>query len=787
MDKTAGQQPDVLERIHRHIALSEEKRSRVRFEHNLAALARGSFQVLGNDEFVSDLAEYLPEKYPQAKDQNRKILIALSDAVVSGESRIRERTLPILSLAALHSLQRGEKGEIFILVHGFCKWLEFETDVLPGLAVVMKRIEELSAWLLEMSYWKDAEKIIALLHRILSGELEKSAAIRSLAGKTLCNLAAESLIERLTDRYLAAEHDQEICKEILLHLGVQTTGYLLHRAIRSFNRRERLALIGLLPLTTSGTDALPVFEESLQQNPPWTVVRNIISIVAETRAESSYPLLQQYFSHEDSRVQHEMIGCVVKLGGNRMKDRLLHGLGVVNDSLKIYIIRMLAELEGRDESVLSALCALCDAAAKRSVGAANSANGLLGAIATALRAFPDPKSIDVLSSLRRQYEKMPASDHLLLQIDQTLKILRPQLRHNRQRPDNREETVSFDSDPLQQQIAFNKTAKIEEEVRKLIRQGERKGAGEFLYKHALAAGREKDFVTAEMLRDRMLEIDPMALAEVVELGEWIEEQKTTLIGAHHIEIWNNLYEEMATEEFNALYQGLRHEDYRKGDLIVQAGESDESLYFVNSGFISLNCVIGDNEHFLKRMGPSDVLGSEQFFSASVWTVSLKALSDVQVQVLDKVAFRTIAENFPEFEEKLRRYCKKFANVPELLKMSGGDRREYPRFPLTLLTKNYLRDPYGTQGSRSFNGELVDISRNGLAFAIKISSRNKTRLLLGRQIVSVIQTEGESLVQCNGVVVGVRIHDAAVQHYTVHVKFSRNIDDIVFKQIVSMVQ
>lgn len=404
-----------------------------------------------------------------------------------------------------------------------------------------------------------------------------------------------------------------------------------------------------------------------------------------------------------------------------------------------------------------------------------------------LRAFPEQKSIDLLGFLRREYEKVPESDHLLLQIDQSLKILTPQLRHSRQRLENTEDDVSFESDPRQQQIAFNKAAKTEEAVRKLIRRGESKRAGELLYEHALAAGRERDFVTAEMLRDRILEVNPMALAEVIELGEWIEEQKTTLICSHHIEIWSNLYDEMATEEFNALYQGLRHEDYRKGELIIQAGESDDSLYFLNSGFIGLHCIIGGNEHFLKRMGPSDVLGGEQFFSASVWTVSLRALSDVQVQVLDQDAFRTIAENFPEFGEKLQKYCGKYAKVPELLKMSGDDRREFPRFPVTLLTKNYLRDPYGAQGSRHFNGALIDISRNGLAFAIKISSRKNTRLLLGRQIVSEIQAEGESLMHCSGVIVGVRTQDADSQNFTVHVKLSKDIDDSVLKQIVTMDQ
>lgn len=780
MDNSAGPQADVLESIRRRISLSEIKRRKLRFEHNMDALSQGRLLVLGNDEFVSDLVEYLLENYTEKKDQSRKILIALGDGAVSADGRIRERTLAVLSRAACHFIQQDEKGGIFILAHSFCKWLEFETDVLPGLEVVVKRIEVLSAWLLAMSCWKDAEKIISLLARIQSREIEKCPAIRSLVGKSLGSLASKALIERLADGYLLDDDDRPMYRGILHCLGTPAADYLLARAVRSSDHQERLALVELLPVF--GEYLLPVLEQWLQQEPSWAELRSIIYIIAEIGAEAIYPRIQQYFRHEDRRIQHEMIRCVVKLDGRAMKDRLLDGLGAVNDSLKIYIIRMLAEHDGKDESVLSALC---DLAEEGSARPADSDNGLLSAVIAALGVFPSQKTIDMLGYLRRQYENYPESDDLLLQIQQTLKIVTPRLRHNRQSAASQQETVSFDSDPVQKQIAFNKAIKTEEAVRKLIRQGDSKGAGKLLYKHALAAGRERDFVTAEMLRDRILEVDPMALAEVVELGEWIEEQKTTLIGAHHLEIWRNLYEEMTMEECTALYQALRREEYRKGDLIVEAGESDVSLYFLNSGFMSLNCIIGGNEHFLKRMGPGDVLGGEQFFSASVWTVTLRALSHVEVQVLDHEVFTALADSFPEIEKKLLRYCDRYAKIPELLKMSGDDRREYPRYSLTLSTQNYLRDPYGTKGSRHFCGELVDISRNGLAFAVRLSSRNSTKLLLGRPIVSVIQADGESLVQCCGIVVGVRMQDAVVMKFTVHVKLARKIDDSVFKRIVSM--
>lgn len=779
MNTKTGQQPDTLEKIRRDIASSEERRRKLRFEHNLTALALGSIQVLGNDEFVSGLVEYLPENFSNKKDQNRKILIALGDAVVCEESRIRERTLAVLSLAAVHYLQHNDKGSIILLVRSFSRWLEYEAEVLPGLTIIVKCIENLSIWLLEMSFWKDAERIITLLATIRSGELEKCSAIRSLAAKSLSRLATEPLIEKLTDSYLK-ESDQEFQKIILLCFGKQSAMYLTGRAGGSSDHTERLALMELL--LPFREHLFPVLEDYLKEDHQWAALRNIIFIVSELGEESLYPLIQQFFSHEDRRVQHEMIRCVVKLGGANMNVRLLAGLGAVNDSLKIYIIRMLAEHEERDDSAVSAFGELLD---KRRDRSSSSTHGIRSAIITALRAFPCRQSIALLNRLQTEYRKIPGSDHVLLQIDHSLKILTPQVRHNRQRPEDLNETVSFDSDPLQKQLAFNKIAKTEEKVRKLMSQGDSNKAGIVLYEHALVAGKERDFATAEMLRDRMLEVNPMALGEVIELGEWIEEQKTTVIGSHHIEIWSNLYEEMSTEEFNALYQAMRQEDYRKGDPIVQAGESDESLYFLNSGYISLNCIAGGRENFLKRMGPSDVLGSEQFFSASVWTVSLRALSDVQVHVLDHDAFKSIAGKFPNFEGKLKRYCDKVAKIPELLKMSGDDRREYPRYPVTFLTRNHLRDPYGTKGSRDFNAELVDISRNGLAFEIKISSRKNARLLLGRQIVSEIQVEGKPPVQCSGIIVGVRFQDRNDQNFTVHVKLSKKIDDTAFKNILSL--
>ena len=141
----------------------------------------------------------------------------------------------------------------------------------------------------------------------------------------------------------------------------------------------------------------------------------------------------------------------------------------------------------------------------------------------------------------------------------------------------------------------------------------------------------------------MLEINPMALSEVIRAGEIIEEEKSSSISSNHLKIWGDLYEKMTTEEFTAMYYALRLEKYHADDVIVRSGETDTSLYFVNSGFVGIYCYHGSQEVFLKRMQPGDILGVDQFFSVSVWTVTLKAQSEVQIHVLDRRYACHIAE------------------------------------------------------------------------------------------------------------------------------------------------
>ena len=781
MENKSGPESDALEKIRQSISLSEEKRRQQRLEHNLTQIAQSNFQILNNDEFVRGLVDYLLSDNGGDKDLKRKILVSLGDAAIVEDRNVRERTLTVLSLVGEHFLQCSEKGGILLVIHSFCRWLEHENEMLPGLVVVIKRMEELTLWLLEKSFWDEGEKIITLFHLLQSGENEKGAAFRSLVSQTLNKFANKKILKSLTDGYLLGDSRQPLFQNILLFFEDRAATYLFDRVTQGLSKKDRLALIHLIPMF--GSRVLPILEKCLKNKPPWEVVRNALCIVSEVGNDSCYSFIEQYFQHEDKRVQYEIIGCVVKFAGSELKNRLLTGLEIVDDELKVLIIQLLVAHAPRDEAVL---VGLFDFVERNSTFSSPSKKRLIGAAIAALKSFPSIKSIEILRNLQFRCSKAQGSELLQLQIEEALRSLAPLLRHHQQRCEETPEAVSYDSDPQQMQNELSKFTEIEENLRKLVRIGDMNRAGQLLHEQALAAARAKEFFLAEKLRDRLLEINPMALAEAVALGDLIEGERNSSHTRHHLGVWSELYEEMTTEEFNALYSVLRLEEYRKNDTIVRTGETDDVLYFLSSGYVSVNCLSGGNETFLKRMGPSSILGGEQFFSASIWTVTLRALSDVHLLILDHKMFQKIVVEFPGLEEKLWQYCCKYAEVPALLKMSGDDRREYPRFAVTLFTQNVLFDPYGNKGKRSFRGELIDISRNGLAFFIKISSQNNAKLMLGRQIVSEIRMiNDEVITECSGIVVGVRYHDEVVRDFTVHVKLSQKIDEVAFSRILGL--
>ncbi|BHH83291.1 cyclic nucleotide-binding domain-containing protein [Desulforhopalus sp. 52FAK] len=775
---TRNDKDEVIESVKKSIESAERERRKLRFQHNFLELKNGRIHALKNEEFLVDFLDFLKTNRDENDNEQTVALDCLRSTIVNDDIAIRERALAVLSQYSQFVHDKNDKVAMTSVMDLLYSWVIFETEVLPGSVVLCKRVEELLEWLIWKGLVKNAEKMLFLLSQIHLGQIEKSAAIRSMAGNCIDSLKKKSILETLTDGYLAENELRQYYKRILILLRSRAVAYLLNRIIESHSRVERLAIVDLLKLF--GDDSIPVLLKCLKSEQSWSVIRNVIVILSEIGDLDLYENIEQYCNYPDERVQLEVVRFIAKFEGEEKNNHLINALSLVGERLKIHVLRLLVEQGEKNEDAFNAIR---DLAEMRGSFSASAGTELLSAIITTLKYFPYPESVHLLQEMRNDYSKSTGGSHIVLLIDGALNIIEPQIRHSSREQGVVDDMISFDADPMRKKLAYAVMNDVEQQVQRHVKKGEQKEAGDLIYEQAVNYLNQKDYTVAEMLRDRLLEVNPLALSEVIQLGELIEEHKSNSITSHHIEIWNDLYEEMTSEEFSTLYYALCQENYNKGDIIVKSGETDSSLYFVNSGYISMSCVAGGNEVFLKRMQPSDILGIDQFLFASVWTVSLTAISAVQLHVLDQAKWAELVKVEPGIEDKLLRYCNKYKKISELLQMSGDDRREFPRHSVSLITKNMLLDPYGKKGKRNFNGELIDISRAGLAFTIRIANKENAKLLLGRQIVTTIAVEGKELKPCSGVIVGVRIHDPDMFNFSVHVKLSKKIDAQSLQKII----
>jgi CRP-like cAMP-binding protein len=314
-------------------------------------------------------------------------------------------------------------------------------------------------------------------------------------------------------------------------------------------------------------------------------------------------------------------------------------------------------------------------------------------------------------------------------------------------------------------------------VDQYVKQDNKEGAVKLLFDLIVTYAKKKDFAKAEVLREKLYEIDSMALNEIVRSGEIIEEEKSESIDQDHLVIWSKLYDTLSGEEANALYYAMKEAAYDVDETIFEQGERNSNLYFINQGQLKLVYSEGGGEVLLKTLSTGHIAGEDTFFFESVCTTSMITLSRVKLNFLEKDALSKWGDEFPGLESRLNDYCRKLKRVRDLLKAKNLDRRSQKRVNVSGKGMIQLLGASGKPLGRAFKGELSDISVGGLSYTIRISKKETARLLLGRKmnIKFVLPVQGsKQRIDKNGTAIGVRSYP--FDDYSIHIKFDKLLDE-----------
>jgi len=308
-------------------------------------------------------------------------------------------------------------------------------------------------------------------------------------------------------------------------------------------------------------------------------------------------------------------------------------------------------------------------------------------------------------------------------------------------------------------------------------------AVELLFQLIVHYAKEKNFIKAESLREKLLEVDSMALTQIIHSAEIIEQEKSESIDSNHMEIWSKFYNTLTPEESNIFYSGLTKKDYYADEVIFKQGDKNNKLWFINRGRLKLSYSQKGVEKLINTIGPGSLAGEDTFFSISLCTTSLIALSRVSLNYLDMDTYTKWQNDFPNLATKIETYCSNLIKNHKLLEEKGINRREHRRIRLGGTILFQVLDASGKPIAKAFKGNLSDISVGGLSFFIKTSNRKNALMLLGRKLNVKFSLPSEKTgleTKKRGTITGVIDH--LFKDYSIHMKFEKQLSKLVVEEL-----
>jgi len=317
-------------------------------------------------------------------------------------------------------------------------------------------------------------------------------------------------------------------------------------------------------------------------------------------------------------------------------------------------------------------------------------------------------------------------------------------------------------------------------ISQCLREDNTREALKLLLELIASCAKERDFKAAEAYQQRIYDVAPMALNEIIRAAELIDEEKNRAIDKDHRRIWTEFYDKLNPDESNAFYYSLKHAKYGSNETIFEQGANNPRLFMLNSGRAKLVYSFNNTEIFLKVLSPGEIAGEETFFSNTVFTTTFITHGPVEVSYVDLDAKKRWEKEYPVLESKLQEFASKTEKVWDLLQKRQLDRRGYKRINVHGKGTAQLLTSSGEPLGKPFYMDVCDVSRGGICFFCHIGKREAAHHLLGRRFrinylhPQMASSKGISQV-C--IIVAIRFH-----HFTdcsVHARFENLIgEDII---------
>lgn len=306
-----------------------------------------------------------------------------------------------------------------------------------------------------------------------------------------------------------------------------------------------------------------------------------------------------------------------------------------------------------------------------------------------------------------------------------------------------------------------------------------------LYAQIQVAVKEKNFHQAEILRERLIQADSMALKEIIGSAELIEQEKAAGMDTEHLAIWDPLYSTLSQGEKICLFYSMKKIELPPKKIILSHGSYNTKLFFIDKGKVTIIFPRKGKNTVLAQLGRGSLLGEYSFTSITLCSATAVTHSDVTLYCLENKATESWHEEFPGLYSKIIDFCTKHGSLEDIDLWKSLEKRNKPRHEVSAPLKGHLLDKDGKKTETYFSGELTDISLEGCAFEIKLSKKATARALLARHLALhfAFDIDGKTVeFDLTGKIVKVSffMHN----DYCIHINFSKAIKKSLLDRVLT---
>lgn len=293
----------------------------------------------------------------------------------------------------------------------------------------------------------------------------------------------------------------------------------------------------------------------------------------------------------------------------------------------------------------------------------------------------------------------------------------------------------------------------------------------------------RDFQQADVLRNKLIAVDPMALGEIIKVNGLIEEAKTAAFDHDHLAIWTKLYDNLSEEERNGLFYSMKKMVVPAKKLLFSHGTKSDRLFLIEQGQVLIFFPKNGQNIILAQMGRGDILGGCTFTTISLCPASAVTHTEVHLMCLEGGAIKELDDKFPGLFDKLIEFCTTNGRVDEIVRNKRMEKREFVRYLAEGLVSAIVLTNEGQKTEAVFRGELANISMAGACFAARISKKATARALLARHLhLSFSCGAKDNPITFKVVGRVVRVSSHLYDDYSIHVRFTKQLPEELIGKI-----